>query len=92
MEEYGLLMFMVVIKLTALPRCISLPTSFLKIQHLQKIYGDQAYNGVFARKMKKFGLEFEKAFRPDSVRGFVPVAKIWVLNGRFSGPTSFEEP
>jgi len=48
-------------------------------QRLQKIYGDQAYNGVFARKMKEFGIEFEKAFRPESTRGFVPVAKRWVV-------------
>lgn len=48
-------------------------------QRLQKIYGDQAYNGVFARKMKEFGIEFIKASRPESAKGFVPVAKRWVV-------------
>jgi transposase len=46
---------------------------------LQKICGDQAYNGVFARKMREFGIEFEKASRPESIKGFVPVAKRWVV-------------
>ncbi|OJV21912.1 MAG: IS5 family transposase [Dyadobacter sp. 50-39] len=48
-------------------------------ERLEKIYGDQAYNGVFARKMKEFNIKFEKASRPESAKGFVPVAKRWVI-------------
>lgn len=46
---------------------------------LEKIYGDQAYNGVFAQALQDWGLAFEKASRPESKRGFVPVAKRWVV-------------
>ena len=48
-------------------------------ERLKKIYGDQAYNGGFARKMKEFNIAFEKASRPESIRGFIPVAKRWVV-------------
>jgi len=48
-------------------------------ERLKKIYGDQAYNGVFASKIKEFGIDFEKASRPESTKGFVPVAKRWVV-------------
>lgn len=46
---------------------------------LEKIYGDQAYNGVFAEGIKYLGLKFEKASRSESQKGFVPVAKRWVV-------------
>ncbi len=48
-------------------------------ERLEKIYGDQAYNGVFARALADWSLDFEKASRPESARGFVPVAKRWVV-------------
>lgn len=48
-------------------------------ERLKRIHGDQAYNGVFARKMKEFNIKFEKASRPESAKGFVPVAKRWVV-------------
>lgn len=46
---------------------------------LTKIFGDQAYNGVFAQTLSDWELVFEKASRPESKRGFVPVAKRWVV-------------
>ena len=46
---------------------------------LTKLYGDQAYNGVFADVVGSWGLAFEKASRPESAIGFVPVAKRWVV-------------
>ena len=46
---------------------------------LEKVYGDQSYNGVFAQELAKWSLEFEKASRPPSALGFVPVAKRWVV-------------
>ena len=46
---------------------------------LVKLYGDQAYNGVFADAVRSWGLTFEKASRPESAIGFVPVSKRWVV-------------
>lgn len=48
-------------------------------ERLEKVFGDQAYNGVFARTLAEWSIEFEKASRPESARGFVPVAKRWVV-------------
>lgn len=48
-------------------------------ERLQKVYGDQVYNGVFARSLAEWSVDFEKAARPESARGFVPVAKRWVI-------------
>ena len=46
---------------------------------LEKILGDDAYIGVFAKKAQEKGLIFERASRPESVKGFVPIAKRWVV-------------
>jgi hypothetical protein len=54
-----------------------------------KIYGDQAYNVIFAKEIKKFGVEFEKASKPESSRGFVPVAKRWVVERTISWSNFF---
>ncbi|QIP12026.1 IS5 family transposase [Spirosoma aureum] len=48
-------------------------------ERLEKIYGDQSYNGVFAKALADWSINFEKASRPESVQGFVPVAKRWVV-------------
>lgn len=48
-------------------------------ERLEKVYGDQAYNGVFARALADWNIDFEKASRPESAQGFVPVAKRWVV-------------
>jgi transposase len=48
-------------------------------ERLEVICGDQAYNGVFKEALAKWSIEFEKASRPESARGFVPVAKRWVV-------------
>lgn len=47
--------------------------------NLQTILGDDAYRGVFARKAAEKGLVFERASRPESSKGFVPIAKRWVV-------------
>ncbi len=44
-------------------------------ERLKKVYGDQAYKGVFAGELSQWGIGFEKATRPESAQGFVPVAK-----------------
>jgi len=54
-----------------------------------KIYGDQAYNGVFADKIKKNGIDFEKASKPESASGFIPVAKRWVVERTFAWTNFF---
>ncbi|WP_375448447.1 hypothetical protein [uncultured Fibrella sp.] len=46
---------------------------------LEKVFGDQAYNGVFARELAGWSIDFEKASGPESARSFVPVAKPWVV-------------
>lgn len=48
-------------------------------ERLEKIYGDQSYNGVFAKALAEWSIDFEKASRPESAQGFVPVAKRWVV-------------
>ncbi len=63
------------------PAAVSLIGSILwrAGERLEKVYGDQAYNGVFARSLAGWSIDFEKASRPESARGFVPVAKRWVV-------------
>jgi transposase len=56
-----------------------MPDIICQNERLTKIYGDQAYGGVFAEEIKKNGINFEKAAKPESSRGFVPVAKRWVV-------------
>ncbi len=48
-------------------------------KHLKKILGDDAYKGVFAQKSKERGIIFERASRPESAKGFMPIAKRWVV-------------
>ncbi|WP_425290851.1 transposase [Spirosoma linguale] len=48
-------------------------------ERLKKVYGDQSYNGVFAKALADWDITFEKASRAESTRGFVPVAKRWVV-------------
>lgn len=56
---------------------------------LEKVFGDQAYNGIFADELTGWSIDFEKASRPESARGFVPVAKPvrrcgWVVERRIA--------
>ncbi|WP_373330942.1 IS5 family transposase [Salmonirosea aquatica] len=46
---------------------------------IEKVFGDQAYGGVFACELSKWGVDFERASRPESSQGFVPVAERWVV-------------
>lgn len=48
-------------------------------ERLEKIYGDQSYNGIFKKALANWSIDFEKASRSDSEKGFVPVAKRWVV-------------
>jgi transposase len=58
-------------------------------ERLVKIYGDQAYNGVFADEIRKIGVDFEKASKPESTSGFIPVAKRWVVERTFAWTNFF---
>lgn len=42
---------------------------------LEKIFGDQDYNGVFKEELADWSIDFEKASRSESKKGFVPLAK-----------------
>ncbi|QJW90825.1 IS5 family transposase [Spirosoma taeanense] len=57
-------------------------------ERLEKVMGDQAYNGVFAKELAHWSIDFEKASRPESAQGFVPIAKRWVVE-RTIGWTNF---
>lgn len=48
-------------------------------EQLEKVFGDQAYNGIFAKELAEWSIDFEKASRPESDRSFVPVAKRWMV-------------
>ncbi|RIV17150.1 IS5 family transposase [Fibrisoma montanum] len=58
-------------------------------ERLEKVYGDQAYNGVFAQALEKWSIRFEKASRPETAKGFVPVAKRWVVERSFAWTNFF---
>jgi len=58
---------------------------------LEKFFGDQAYNGVFAAELATWSIEFEKASRPESAKGFVPVAKRWVVERSISWTNFFRK-
>lgn len=48
-------------------------------ERLEKVFGDQAYNGVFAVELTRWSIDFEKASRPESTRGSVPTVKRWIV-------------
>ena len=53
-------------------------------ERLEKVYDDQAYSGVFTQALAEWSrfagaIDFEKASRSESARGFMPV-------GRRAGP------
>lgn len=48
-------------------------------ERLERVFGDQAYNSVFAAELERWSIDFEKASRPESAQGFVPIAKRWVV-------------
>ena len=56
---------------------------------LQAVLTDNGYRGRFAQHLASLGLRHELASRPPSVRGFVPVAKRWVVERTFAWLTGF---
>jgi transposase len=58
-------------------------------ERVEKVFGDRSYGGVFAKELSRWGIDFERASRPESVRGFVPVAKRWVVERTISWTNFF---
>ena len=72
------------------PAACTLIMDCSEINHrLKKILGDEAYKGVFAEQVVKEGLDFERASRPESSTGFVPIAKRWVVERTISWTNFF---
>ena len=46
---------------------------------LKTLFGDTAYNGVFAEAVSAAGYAYEKAAKPESQQGFIPVKGRWVV-------------
>jgi transposase len=51
---------------------------------LQTVVTDKGYRGRFARHLRACGLTHQLGSRPPSARGFVPVAKRWVVERTFA--------
>jgi len=49
------------------------------MHRLENILGDGSYLGQFAEQAQQIGAVFERAIRPESAEGFVPVAFRWVV-------------
>ena len=56
---------------------------------LVTVVTDKGYRGRFARHVAKLGLMHQIGSRPPSTRGFVPVAKRWVVERTFAWLTGF---
>lgn len=48
-------------------------------KRVEKIVGDAAYKKTFAEKVVETGCKFECGSKPETTRGFVPVAHRWVV-------------
>ena len=56
-----------------------------QMERVEKILGDNAYNGVFAERVNgEIGIIFEKSKRQEGKRGFVPEVKRWVVERSFA--------
>lgn len=55
------------------------------IPRLKKILIDQGYKGTFADCAEQvLGVEVEVAAKPESTKGFIPIAKRWVVERTFA--------
>lgn len=58
-------------------------------QRLVTVVTDKGYRGRLARQLARLGLTHQLGSRPPSARGFVPVAKRWVVERTFAWLTGF---
>ncbi|GAC1604694.1 MAG: hypothetical protein NVS3B25_33990 [Hymenobacter sp.] len=56
---------------------------------LRTVVTDKSYRGRFAQHLSRLGLGHQVGSRPPSPRGFVPVAKRWVVERTFAWLTGF---
>ena len=64
--------------------CVLLAQRAWWTHRLEKILGDGSYLGRFAEYAQGIGVVFERASRPESATGFVPVAFRWVVERTIS--------
>lgn len=57
--------------------------NFKFLSALVHVFGDNAYGGVFRKLMTKHKVKLEIAAKPESTKGFVPVAVRWVTERTF---------
>jgi transposase len=58
------------------PACVPLAEPIYDLsERLEKVFGDGAYAGMFAKSLAEWDIKFERGSRPESAKGFVPVAK-----------------
>jgi len=70
-------------------RCRCCPLVRIWGARLLTVVTDKGYRGRFARHVAKRGLVHQIGSRPPSTRGFVPVAKRWVVEPTFAWLTGF---
>jgi putative transposase len=54
-----------------------------KLKETKKIFADHVYGGAFRKVVTEHNIEVEIAARPESAKGFVPIAKRWVVERTF---------
>jgi putative transposase len=54
-----------------------------KLQNTKKIFADHVYGGQFKKVVSASNVEVEIAAKPESAKGFVPIAKRWVVERTF---------
>lgn len=57
--------------------------NFQFLSALVHIFGDHAYGGRFKKLVKKYEVKLEIAAKPESTKGFIPVAVRWVTERTF---------
>lgn len=65
--------------LTGAPTSAKGQKSIFDVTSMHHSTGDGAYGSVFAKELAKWSIDFERASRPESTQGFVPVSKRWVV-------------
>ena len=58
---------------------------------VEKVFGDGSYGGVFAKELARWGIDFERASRPESAQGFCLLPNVGSLNEQLPGQTFFGE-
>lgn len=54
-----------------------------QLKKTKKIFADHVYGGQFKKAAEKWNIEVEIAAKPESAKGFIPIAKRWVVERTF---------